>query len=180
MSFRSHLLVIMLALGLAAIGLTGWESSVTSTEALRQATYERLTAIREMKRRQVEDYFAEMREHVRALAADESHVSALEQISAAWDTLTVGRDMAPLDAELRSYYEREVAPRLNAPIEPWLPATPRQQLLQHWFISANQFPVGLKDQLLVVEGAGQYGDAHARYHPTLHRYRTAFRVYDIF
>jgi signal transduction histidine kinase len=49
--------------------------------------------------------------------------------------------------------------------------------LQHQFIAVNPHPVGMKDRLL--NAPGSYGRAHARYHPTLHRYQSAFGFYDV-
>lgn len=39
---------------------------------------------------------------------------------------------------------------------------------------------GSRDLLLTPPGLGAYGRVHARFHPTLHRYQTAFGFYDIF
>ncbi len=37
-----------------------------------------------------------------------------------------------------------------------------------------------RDLIVLPQGLGSYGKVHARYHPTLHRYQTAFGFYDIF
>ncbi len=72
---------------------------------------------------------------------------------------------------MRRHYEQVKAPA------DWYPRDPRVRALQHHFIAANPHGLGHKDRLLIAPGA--YGKAHARYHPTLHRYQSAFGFYDV-
>lgn len=145
-AFRTQLPLAVLALGLVAVGLTAWESSAGATAALRQATFDRLTGIRESKRGQIEDYFRQLTAHVTALSSDESTIQALEDLRQAWDEL---------------------------------PDENRQARLHRWFITDSPFGVDDREQLLQPPGSGRYGEAHARFHPTLQRYRSAFGFYDI-
>ncbi len=145
-AFRTQLPLAVLALGLAAVGLTAWESSAGATAALRQATFDRLTGIRESKRGQIEDYFRQLTAHVTALSSDESTIQALEDLRQAWDEL---------------------------------PDESRQARLHRWFITDSPFGADDREQLLQPPGSGRYGEAHARFHPTLQRYRSAFGFYDI-
>ena len=59
-SLSTRLRLAFLALGLTAIGLTGYQSYRIAHQALEEASYERLTGIRETKKRQVESYFRDM------------------------------------------------------------------------------------------------------------------------
>jgi signal transduction histidine kinase len=52
--------------------------------------------------------------------------------------------------------------------------------LQRLFLAENPHPPGSRDLLLKPPGTHRYGQIHARYHPTFHRYRSAFGFYDIF
>ncbi|MEP7364337.1 MAG: HAMP domain-containing protein [Acidobacteriota bacterium] len=149
-SYRTKLQVAFVLLGLIAIGVTGYEALDGATAALERATVDGLTALRDTKRRQVEGYFRDVRNHVLALASDESIISALEEFTVAWPGLDPRGDDA------------------------------RQAKLQSMFIANNPHPEGAKDLLLSPPGGGRYGDVHARYHATLHRYLSAFGFYDIF
>lgn len=170
-SYRAKLQAVFVALGLAAIALTGWEASAGATAALEAATYDRLTAIRQTRVRQVERYFADLGAHVQALAADESVLEALEAFDAAWRG-TAGATAAE-EQVLRAHYGG-----LGAEAQRWFPRDRRTLALQHRFVAANPHPLGHKDRLL--DAPGVYGRAHARFHPTFHRYQTAFGFYDIF
>lgn len=167
MGYRAKLQLAFLTLGLAAIVLTGWEASAGATAALRKATYDRLTATRQDRVHQIERWFQDLGNHTLALASDEATISALEHFAVSWHRLPPAGDQ-----ELRRHYEQ-----VQAPPE-WFPSDPRVRALQHHFIAANPHPIGRKDLLL--NAPSPYGAAHARYHPTLHRYLSAFGFYDIF
>lgn len=169
-SYRAKLQAVFLLLGLTAIALTGWEASDGASAALRQATYDRLTAFRQSCVRRIERYFQDLSGHVLALSADESVLRAVEEFSAAWPSLPLANPAH--DQTLREYY-RGFGPAA----ESWFPPDPRTRSLQHLFLASNPHPIGAKDRLL--EAPGLYGRVHARYHPTLHRYQTAFGFYDI-
>lgn len=169
-SYRAKLQAVFLILGLTAIALTGWEASAGASAALREATYDRLTAFRQACVRRIERYFQDLGGHVLALSTDESVLRALEEFNAAWQSLPAAS--LAQDQALREYY-RGFGPAA----ESWFPADPRTRSLQHLFLVSNPHPMGAKDRML--EAPGPYGRIHARYHPTLHRYQTAFGFYDI-
>lgn len=170
-SYRAKLQTVFVLLGLAAIALTGWEASAGATAALESATSDRLTAISQTRARQVERYFQDLATHVTALAVDESVGDALDQFRAAWRSSPSAT--APETESLQAYY-----PHFGEAAASWFPRDRRTIALQYRFLAANPHPIGGKDRLLAVPGA--YGAAHARFHPTFHRYQTAFGFYDIF
>lgn len=171
MSYRFKLQAAFLFLGLAAVGITGWEASVGATSALSRATYDRLTAVRQTRLRQIERYFEDLRNHVLALSTDESTIAALEEFDRAWHQLPAAPSHA-LDAHYNAHHPSEKAA--------WFPSDPATLALQHHYIAANPHPLGSKDLLLSAPAAGPYDRTHLRYHPTLHRYQSAFGFYDIF
>ncbi len=182
-SYRAKLRLLVLGLGLLAIGITGWEASAGAAAAMRQATYDRLAAVRETRSRQIERYFADVGNHVLALSADEATIEALGRFRATWATLPPADADSEAALAVRRYYDESHS--LGEPAEAealadWLPADPLVLGAQHLFLADNPHPVGAKDLLLTVPEAGPYGEAHARYHPTFHRYQSAFGFYDIF
>jgi methyl-accepting chemotaxis protein len=183
LSFRTRLQVTFVGLGLAAIAVTGWESSARASAALEQATINRLAAIRETRASELERYFDSLLKHVVALSSDESAIVAAEQMQDAWAAMSPADAQA--DERLRRFYSNEIAPRVNRhpsaaqPVEATLPADPRSRLLQSVYLADNPHPIGAKDLLLAAPGAGDYGALHARYHPMFHRYQSAFGFYDI-
>lgn len=170
-SYRAQLIAAFLTLGVTAIGVTGWEASRSASDALRRATAERLTAIRETRARQIERYFDDLSNHVLALSSDESVIIALERFGEAWPKLPP--EPAGAERPLRELYRRQNAESL-------FPADPRTRALQAAYLVANPHPPAERFLLLEAPGAGEYDAVHRRFHPTLHRYRGAFGFYDIF
>jgi signal transduction histidine kinase len=183
-SYRTKVRLLVLGLGLLAIGVTGWEASSGAAAAMRQATYDRLAAIRETRGRQIERYFADVSSHVLALSTDESTGAALVGLRSAWSQVAPA-DSLDTEQRVRRYYDNEYYTRVDpslgaAAIADWYPKDPRVLTVQAQFLADNPHPVGAKDLLLDAPGAGAFGAVHARYHPTFHRYLSAFGFYDIF
>jgi signal transduction histidine kinase len=185
-SYRTKLQAAFVTLGLAAIGVTGREAWEGAREALRSATFDHLTSIRETRCRQIERYFEDLRSHVMALSASESTVAAVEDFRAAWSRLPPAAEKSIETKSLRALYRSEFGPRVAKETggaslaERWFPSDPRTRMLQYHFIAANPHPVGSKDLLVTAPGVPAYSRAHVRHHPTLHRYQTSFGFYDIF
>lgn len=185
-SFRFKLQVSFVALGLLAIAATGWQAWRSSAAALRDATEDRLTAIRETKRQMLETYFRDVSNHVLALSSDEATILALESLRTARAQVPQSGEGSEAWTRLRSFYHDQFAPSIAhaMPAEElmsqWPPTDPRTVTLQDTFISNSPHPVGSKDLLLDPPGLGAYGAIHARFHPTFHRYQNAFGFYDIF
>ena len=83
-SLSLRIRVAFLLLGLTAITLTSALALRVAEESLETATYERLTGIRETKRRQVETHLLQAVSLVAALGRDESVIDALLGFEAAW------------------------------------------------------------------------------------------------
>jgi methyl-accepting chemotaxis protein len=169
-SFRTKLQFAFVALGLAAIATTGWQASSVASSALRQAGYDRLTAVRETRASELDRYFGNLRNQVGALVADESVRLAREQFSQAWASIPP----AGSAEGLRAFYRASQVP------ETWFPKDPRVLALQQSLIARNPHPPGVRDLLLDAAGTGEYSRVHARFHPTFHRYKTLFGFYDLF
>ena len=167
-SYRSKLQASFFLLGLLAIGVTYWQASAGATAALSQSTYDHLTAVRETKRQLVQQYFADLTDRVVALSTDESSIAALEQFRSAWGTLPV---IMPGDTRY------ELLERKYRNMPEWFPSDPRTRGLQQLFFVTDH---GERELVLEPQGGGRYGEVHARYHPTFHRYKTAFDFYDVF
>ena len=173
-----------MALTLAAVGVTGLVVTRGADDALRQAAYERLTAIRETRRLAVERYFDDLSRHVVALSTSESTASALQDLREAWPRIQPLPDAAlpALEAVYASTFGR-AAPRGQEAslLQTWMPPDARVRALQFEALAANPHPEGARDLLLDVGGrAASWGQAHAQHHPTFHRYQSAFGFYDIF
>jgi serine phosphatase RsbU (regulator of sigma subunit) len=178
-------------LALVSAFLTGWTSYRSAKAALEEATFERLTTIREAKKRQIESSFREIREHVQTLASTPWIVKATEKLAHAFHAWQLEDSQRPTqlaryNAQLRSYYEREFLPKLQRAadrprtVDEYWPADEQTVLLQYHFIAANPHPTGEKDRLVEVSPDSMYGRIHAEIHPTLRHFLKTVGFYDIF
>lgn len=182
-SLRTRYQATFVLLAFAAVGLTTWIASAGASAALREATYNRLAAIRHTRQHALERYFEELEKHVVALSTSETAVLALRDLQEAWARIPEASDDSTAVKGLRQFYQSILAPRVarrltaHDLLATWFPRDPRVRTLQYDAIAANPHPIGSKDLLLDVDGA--WGEAHARHHPTFHRYQSAFGFYDI-
>lgn len=186
-SIRTKFQAVVVVLALSAIGVSVWISSADASAALREATADRLRAVRETKQHALERYFEDLGRHVTALSTSEATIAALRDFELAWSSLGAAGISSMEERRLREYYTSVLAaqvPPVNAAaalfIDTWFPSDTRTRQLQYHLIAKNPHPVGSKDLLLEVPEVPAYGEAHARHHPTFHRYQTAFGFYDIF
>lgn len=185
-SIRTRFQAAAVFLTLAAVGISGWIGSNSAAAALREATADRLRAVRETKQHALERYFEDMRRHVTALSTSEATIQALQGFQAAWTRLPDAPPDSPAHASLARFYRDTLAPRVADTVDPdafvhtWFPHDPKTRLLQYRFLSGNPHPIGAKDLLLDVPDEPAYSAMHAQHHPTFHRYQSGFGFYDIF
>jgi methyl-accepting chemotaxis protein len=167
-SLRSRLVVALLSLGLLAPAVTSYEATSWASQSLTEASYAKLAAVRETRRRHIERWFADVSNHAHAMSTTESTLLALEQFSVAWPSIPPASS-SQTQALLRWYDGSE--PR-------WFPQDQTTQSL-HYHFQVNAPPEG-RDLQLSAEGLGHYGLVHAKHHPSLRAYLAAFGFYDVF
>jgi anti-anti-sigma regulatory factor len=191
LSIRTRVLLILAAVAIAAAGVTAFIGYTTAREALEEQSFQRLTAVREMKASQVEDDFRDMGDQTVTLSESRMMVDAARALQEGFRRLTrddsrEADDVAAQEMALRLYYQNEFLPRLGErgagglTLDEVWPPSPRERLLQHLYIAANPFETGEKSSLDAAEEPGAYSQAHALYHPILRRFLARFGYYDLF
>ncbi|NIP56375.1 hypothetical protein GWN42_33485, partial [candidate division KSB1 bacterium] len=100
-----------------------------SQQALETEAFRKLTAIREMKANQIEDYFRLIEGQIRLLSEDDSVALALLQFQKGTEDLAkVMSDEKTIREGLRAYYENEFISRMpssaaNKNVDRFLPDT---------------------------------------------------------
>ncbi len=194
LSLRTKLLGAFMSVGLLALLATGWQAYQRAETALRQVSINRLTSIREERRRQIETYFRNVRRDALALAESRDTTTAMRQFSAAyraleleaarWSEDTRARYRTPVDR----YYQSAFIPRLRAletesevsPNRRYVPADDAALWLQTLFIAENPNPEAWRDRLDRPAGGGLYGEVHARFNPFLRSTSRQFGYEDLF
>ena len=171
-----RLRLAFLGLGLTAISLTGYQSYRIAHRALEEASYERLTGIRETKKRQVETYFRDTAHILATLARDESVVDAYLGFQAGWLQLRTQAPPAQDRETLALAYVRRVLPRFPGQPEPpalddLLPTSLAGTLLQsRYWLNSSPEPAGSQ---------GDYAAVHGLHHASLADFADALDFEDL-
>lgn len=174
-----------------SITVIGYLSYTKGKDSLEQESFNRLTAVREMKASQIEDYFSDIRNQIITFSEDHTVVDAMKEFKQGYDTLehelNYSEDEFALASErLAQYYEVEFLPRLNknvdisSHVEEHFPTSNASVLLQDLYIANNSNSVGKKHYLQTAGDGSSYSATHAKYHPILRSYLEKFEFYDIF
>jgi methyl-accepting chemotaxis protein len=185
------LLLLLAVLGTATVlGI----SAVTSGETtLRAESENKLTAIRDTKRQQIEDYFANSIAVVKGLATTPTVIDAVKNFSAATATANDELKLGAAEAEsrrkkLEEFYGKTFGDEFTkvsgeksealASIATQADAVTQQ--LQYLYIVANSNPLGEKNKLNNSIDSTSYSKFHALYHPGLEGMRSQIGFYDVF
>jgi PAS domain S-box-containing protein len=190
--------ILAVAVGIAITTLltSGLVASSMIRTAVEKQAFEKLTAVREMKAQQIEDYFRFIRQQILTFSEDRMTVDAMGEFREAFSRLEQGSpDTSKSKDEdipsLVDYYENEFLPRLNdnlpepAPLQTYWPVQTWSEssailALQDRYIASNPNPTGEKYLLSAADDGSDYSRVHQKYHPIIRDYLEKFGYYDIF
>lgn len=81
LKLKTKLQLSFVAVGFVSIFVTGWQAYENASTALEEVTFQRLTAVRESRRRQIEYYFERIRSDVTAYANDQTILRAAHDLT---------------------------------------------------------------------------------------------------
>ena len=185
----TKVLVAFLSAGLLAILSVAIISYEVADVALEEEVFNKLTAVREIKATQIEDYFEQIRNQVLTFSRNDTVIQAMNDFKGSFHYIKndlkitdTGADMA----KVSNFYNSEFLPRYKdstghvAAISEFLPNDDTSLIMQSLYIAQNPNPVGSKHQLDKASDGGTYSDYHAQYHPAIRDYLEKFGYYDIF
>jgi len=170
-----------------AVSVVGFLSYIRGKESLQEASFSRLTLVREIKADQIEEYFHHIADQALTFAEDHTIIEALKGFTKGFQEIK--NEPTPLEqrkAELEKYYREEFIPRLDSNIYSkvnianYLPQEEAAIRLQDIYISSNPFGVKKKHMLDDARHESFYSKHHSEYHPYIRKYLKKFGFYDIF
>lgn len=183
----TKLLIVLVLSAAVSAGLYAVFEYRAAKQALVEESFNKLTAVREMKAQQIEDYFESIANQIVTFSESRMIIDATLEFQAAIDSLDKGKGerVTPL---LRDYYDREFLPRLgkNPPAEEfessetYVPGDATALVLQELFIARNPNPTGEKHKMDDAGDGSAYSAIHRRYHPIIRNFLERFGYYDIF
>ena len=187
----TKILVAFVVIAVISLGLVGYFSYTIGVNTLKQEAFNKLTAIREMKASQIEDYFSFISDQVITLSNDQMIIDAMNDLEESHEYISSDLDVSDnlfgiWKNELRNYYQDEYLPRLSqnlvdeVTVDDYFPTDKEVVLLQSLYISNNPYSTGSKDSLARSGDGSRYDDVHEKYHPIIRDFLDAFGYYDIF
>lgn len=188
-SIRLKLVLLVLLVGITPIAVMGTASMIRTKWAMEEAALDQLTSIREMKRNQIESYFANLRDEVWVLSNRMTTEMALREFRAGFEALKTNppayaaEHRAELMEDLRTCYihhNRSALGMEAGSAESLMPADPVTEILQCLYIGGNPEPFGRKDLMNAAPDDSAYTAAHGKYHPVMRSLAERYGYYDIF
>ena len=160
-------------------------------DTLEEQASNRLIAVRDIKKSQIEDYFGAIKHQVQTFSDDLMVINAMKEFKHSFANFkyeTFNGDVGQLKGKLSNYYTREFFNKfksLNSDVSLDASALMNRLdengiALQYQYIAANPNPLGNKHKLDAADDSSSYSRAHGKYHRHIRNFLEAFGYYDIF
>ncbi len=169
-----------------------WQSADANRQAIEYQSKQQLTAIREMKRMQIEDYFENIRIQTQSMVSEPGVKYAMRNFTGAYEnfineTGSAGK-INDMRSELSAYYETEFSRRYktlnnNSSIDTQKlldTISDKAVALQYHLIRKNPNPLGEKEKLNRINTDSSYTTLHNTYQPIFRDILERYGYYDIF
>lgn len=192
----SKVLLGFLIAGLLPMLVISGIALTSAKNALEELTYEKLIAVRDVKKSALEQYINDIDNQLNIIAQDKSVIEAMEGFALNYTDFGSSEDgMDEADPEelnqyrnaLKDYWSNHFGKEYENQNGTLFDTTnlklnDQAIRLQHAFISQNKYPLGEKNKLMYLEGEGRYGynKHHADIHPWFNDFIKRFDFYDLF
>jgi serine phosphatase RsbU (regulator of sigma subunit) len=175
-------------LSMLVIGLISYSRAKSSLE---KQSFEKLTAVREMKSRQIQDYFQIIQDQLSTSAENPMMIEAMKEFKNGYNSIRAelkidDEKLNALKEKSSNYFNAEVLPRLNknmevkTVLEEEVSRCPEAIVLQNLYIYDNPNNIGVKHKYMRSNDESSYTKAHAKFHPVIKNFLEKFGYYDIF
>lgn len=192
-SLKNKLLAALLGAGLLPLIIGGLIVNQQASEALETAAFNQLEAIREVKSREIEEYFQSIHDQLVTLSENPTTILAMETLKNSFHNQSNGLDYLSeaefenIRSRLKNFYtgqfggeyQKQNDKTVNA--SALMPTEANEIYRQYRYIVENEHPLGEKDALDHAPLNGDsYDRAHQEYHPVFRSFLKKFGYYDIF
>ena len=176
-------------LSMLIVGIISYKQAKSSFEI---ESFNRLTAVREVKANQITDYFQQIKDQLLTLSEDPGMIDAMKNFNNGFDN--VGKELN-LSAEtfalskkhIGRYIDTIILPRINKVTskkynkeEIVSYSNNNASFLQDQFMVSNGLPVGTNHLQDSINFKCSYNTVHKKYHPVIRKFLERFGYYDIF
>lgn len=191
LKINAKLTLAFFVIAFTSITIIGFLSYFKGKNSLEKESFNRLTAVREMKAAQIEDYFNQIGNQIVTFSEDHTIIEAMRDFSKGFNEINDELNQSTSEIQstefrLTKYYESEFLPRLKrnldgeVDLQNYLPKNRNSQILQDLYIADNENDIGDKHYLRNADDSSFYSKSHRIYHPLIRSYLEKFDFYDIF
>lgn len=174
-----------------SISIIGVISYVQGKKSLEKESFNKLTAVREMKATQIEDYYQLIIDQAKTFAETPTIVEAMKSFHSGFHSISTelnynAKQKDSIDSGLQTHYNNEFVSKLNDNTgedhvsAEFIPENDPAKFLQHLYIATNPNEVGSKQKLDKATDKSNYSKTHEEFHPFMRNYLEQFGYYDIF
>ncbi|MBF0266483.1 MAG: transporter substrate-binding domain-containing protein, partial [Gammaproteobacteria bacterium] len=178
MKISAKILIMLILVSAGSVIIFGYFDYQAAKETLKKESFNKLTAVREMKAQQIENYFKTLNDLVVTFSLSDTAIDAAKSFRAAFTEIntSVNFDMSTQN-RLKEHYEKEFisrhAPNVLEPSEldvnKYISNSSATQYLQKKFILENPYATGEKHKFYRLEDGSAYDVAHTHHHPAFRR-----------
>ncbi len=192
LKLSTKLLTFFILIGLLPLLGAAITSLVKSSNAIEKLVFNNLTAIRESKKSQIEDYFQTIRNQIDTFSESESIVNAMKDLKSAFHGISEEKKkykdlVSSYESKLRGYYQKDFKTEFekkggtNVNADSYWHNDDKSTYFQYQFIANNPNELGKKDNpKFIPNDDSTYTKHHKKHHPVIQDYLKKFGYYDIF
>lgn len=188
-TIRTKLTFFFLLVGIIPFSVMAMLSYIQSKQEIEYIVFSELTALRQTKAYQVENYFSQISSAIITTSNNLMTVDAMKEFDDAFKKVDSESKIGMINTykdNLQLYYQNEFIPRINEAthrensLDTYLVTRSTPTILQYAYISNNSNAVGEKQKLDNGQMDLSYDTIHEKYHSTYTEYLNEFKFYDIF
>ena len=191
MKIGVRLTITFIIIAFSSMMLVSYIAYKHGKDALETEAFNKLTAVREMKGAQIENYFQLINDQIITYANDPSIIRATKKFKEGFESISTDLKVddttfESMNVSLNNYFSTQFLPVLernlksDVKIGNTMSDKKEARILQYQYISNNPHPLGSKLLLESADTLSSYGKTHLRYHPSIKNYLEKFGYYDIF
>ncbi|MDP3557835.1 MAG: SpoIIE family protein phosphatase [Bacteroidota bacterium] len=169
----------------------GFISYFRAKHALQKQSFDKLTAFRELKARQIEDYFQIINDQIITTAENPMVIEAMKELENGFNKIDTDlnyteEEYSKIKKKGDDYVTAEFLPLLNknisqkATLDEEVSHNKKSVILTDLYYVSNPNKLGEKDKLVSANDNSSYTLAHAKYHSVFKNFAEKFGFYDIF
>ena len=193
MGIRTKIIILILIAGFVPFVIAGMLGYRTASLSLKKQAFSQLVSVREAKKKQIEDYFSNIRKQIQTFSENRMIIDAMKEFKDAFNEFQESNPASASQLEeyrtaLWSYYtgdftdeyKRRNNGRNPDAVDYLNQIDDDSAALQYFYISANHNPPGEKHRLDFAGDNSAYSRLHGNYHPIIRNYLEKFGYHDIF